>query len=57
MIDALINALGYSGSDPIITYICAMAACILTICLAYTFLDFLFNLVLSIVGRDRNIKF
>lgn len=57
MIDGLINALGYTGSDPIVMYICAMAACILVLCLAYTFLDFMFNLVLSIVGRNRNIKF
>ena len=57
MIDGILNALGYTGTDPMITYIVAMAASILVVCLAYTFVSFLFDLILSIVGRDRNIKF
>lgn len=57
MIDILMDLVGYSGSDPIVTYIVVMAALVLTICLAYKFLDFVMSLITSIVGRDKDIKF
>lgn len=57
MIDTLIDMLGYTGSDTIVTYIVVMTACILTICLAYKLFDFILLLITSLIGRGNNIKF
>lgn len=57
MIDALIDMIGYSGSDKLVTYIVVMSACILTICLAYKFIDFILSLISSLIGRNNKISF
>lgn len=54
MIDTIIQILGYTGSDPVVTYIVAACAGVLTICLAYKFTDFLFTFILSLFGRSRD---
>lgn len=57
MINAIINILGYTGTDTIITYLCATGAIILTICLAYRFVSFLFSLVTCLCGSNDKISF
>lgn len=57
MIDAITNILGYSGSDTTITYLCATGAIILSICLAYRFVSFLFSLVTCLCGSNDKITF
>ena len=56
MIDTIISILGYSGTDSVVTYICAMTACVLTICLAYRLFDFIFSLITTITGRGKKIN-
>lgn len=56
MIDTLLSIIGYSGSDPVITYLCVATALILTVCLAYRLFDFIFSLITSITGRGKNIN-
>lgn len=57
MINAIINILGYTGTDTTITYLCAAGAIILTICLAYRFVSFLFSLVTCLCGSNDKITF
>lgn len=57
MIDAITNILGYSGTDTTVTYLCATGAIILTICLAYRFVSFLFSLVTCLCGSNDKISF
>ncbi len=57
LIDTIISALGYSGTDNVVTYIVVMTACILIVCLAYRLFDFIFSLISSVCGRGKDIKF
>lgn len=57
MIDAITNILGYTGTDTIITYLCVTGSIILTICLAYRFVSFLFSLVTCLCGSNDKISF
>lgn len=57
MIDTIVSILGYSGSDPVVTYIVSAGSVALTLCLAYKFIDFLFSVVTAILGRDDKFKF
>lgn len=57
MIDKIIQILGYSGTDPVVTYICVMTCCVLVIALGYRFFDFILTLISSLCGRGRDIKF
>ena len=57
MINAITNILGYTGTDTTITYLCAIGAIILTICLAYRFVSFLFSLVTCLCGSNDKISF
>lgn len=57
MIDAITNILGYTGTDTIITYMCVTGSIILTICLAYRFVSFLFSLVTCLCGSNDKISF
>lgn len=57
MINKIVTMLGYSGSDPIVTYIVVMSACILLVCLAYKLLDFILSLISSFIGRGNKIQF
>lgn len=53
MIDTLLNAIGYSGEDTVVTYIVVTFACILVCCLAYALFDFLTSLVTTLCGRNK----
>lgn len=57
MINKIVSMLGYSGSDPIVTYIVVMTSCILLVCLAYKLLDFILSLISSFIGRGNKIQF
>lgn len=57
MIDAILNAIGYTGSDPVCTALVVAAAAALVVCLAYKFIDFLFSVVTALLGRDDKFKF
>lgn len=57
MISKIIETLGYTGNDTVVTYIVVMTACVLTICLAYRLFDFILSLITSFLGRGNDIKF
>lgn len=57
MLDSFLSLLGYTGSDPVITYIVVGLTGVLTIALAYRFIDFLFTLITSLTSRRNDIKF
>ena len=57
MVDAILNAIGYSGSDPVCTALVVAASAALVVCLAYKFIDFLFSVVTALLGRDDKFKF
>lgn len=53
MIDVILDALGYTGSDLIIQYIVIAFACVLVCGLAYALFDFVTSLVTALVGRNK----
>lgn len=57
MIDTILSAIGYSGSDSVVTYLVVSSACCLVAALAYRFVDFLFTVVTSLLGRNDKFKF
>ncbi len=57
MIDTILSAIGYSGSDSVVTYLVVASSCCLVAALAYRFVDFLFTVVTSLLGRNDKFKF
>ena len=56
MVNSFLSLLGV-GSTPLIDAVSVALIGSLTICLAYKFIDFILNLVSSIVSRNKDIKF
>lgn len=53
MIQRFYNFLGYTGDSELIAAICSVGAIILVVCLAYSFIQFLFDLVFSFIKTKR----
>lgn len=57
MIQTILEMLGYTGNDPIVTYMAVTVCGVLAICLAYRLMDFILSLISSFLGRGNDIKF
>lgn len=57
MIDQLISLLGYTGSDPVVTYLVVLLCGVLILVLGYRLFDFMLSLISSLIGRGRDIHF
>lgn len=53
MIQKFIEFLGYTGSSELVYGICAIGSVVLVVCLSYTFLNFLFDLVFTFIGKTK----
>lgn len=57
MIEKIMDVLGYTGNETVVTYLVISIAGVLTICLAYRLFDFILSLISSFLGRGNDIKF
>lgn len=53
MIDTLLSILGYTGSDPVITYLVVAVGLVFVCCCAYSIIDFLQSLAISLIARKK----
>lgn len=53
MIDTLLQILGYTGSDDVITYIVVVIGLVFVCCTAYSIIDFIQTLATSLISRGK----